>query len=359
MRILGIETSCDETSAAVVADGRRILSNVVSSQGASHAPFGGVVPEIASRQHLVHLGPVVRQALAEAEASVSDLEAVAVTKGPGLIGALLAGVSFAKAFAFVRGLPLVGVDHLEGHIRACYLESGEIPHPALALVVSGGHTSLFLIESEGEYRLLGKTRDDAAGEAYDKLSKRLGLGYPGGPVLDRLARRAQERRGDPRRRRFSLPHFSDGARLDFSFSGLKTQVLRAIEQRGMEPLRPGEDPETREDIGDLAAGFQSAVVRALARSVERALEAVEAKAVLLSGGVAANSALRERFRALGEARGLPVFTPSVALSTDNAAMIAAAGWLAFRRGETADAELTANTELRLGESGSRRSSRHR
>ena len=200
MLVLGIETSCDETSAAVVEDGRRILSNVVSSQVAEHAPFGGVVPEIASRQHLLNLSPVVRQALSEARVGLADIEAVAVTSGPGLIGALLSGVSFAKAFAFARGIPLVGVDHIEGHIRACYLEGGDVPHPALALVVSGGHTSLFLLEGESSYRLLGKTRDDAAGEAYDKIAKRLGLGYPGGPVLDRLAQR-----GDANRHRLSLP----------------------------------------------------------------------------------------------------------------------------------------------------------
>lgn len=354
MLILGIETSCDETSAAVVEDGRRILSNVVSSQVAQHAAYGGVVPEIASRQHLLNLSPVVRQALADAGIGVSDVEAVAVTKGPGLIGALLAGVSFAKAFAFARGIPLIGVDHIEGHIRACYLEGGEVPHPALALVVSGGHTSLFSMETEGSYRLLGKTRDDAAGEAYDKLAKRLGLGYPGGPILDRLAQR-----GEAGRHLLSLPHFSDGARLDFSFSGLKTQVLRLIEREGIEPLAADEDPFEREDLRDLAAGFQSAVVRALTRSVERALDTVEAKAVLLSGGVAANSELRARFQALGEERGLPVFYPSVALSTDNAAMIAAAGQLALLRGDTAGPDLTADTELRLGEAGPRRSRRHR
>ena len=354
MLILGIETSCDETSAAVVEDGRRILSNVVSSQVAQHAAFGGVVPEIASRQHLLNLSPVVQQALDDAGTGVGDIEAVAVTQGPGLIGALLAGVSFAKAFAFARGIPLVGVDHIEGHIRACYLEGAEVPHPALALVVSGGHTSLFVLESEGSYRLLGKTRDDAAGEAYDKLAKRLGLGYPGGPILDRMAQR-----GDGGRLLLSLPHFSDGARLDFSFSGLKTQVLRLIEREGIEPLAEGGDPFARKDLCDLAASFQSAVVRALSRSAERALDEVEAEAVLLSGGVAANSALRARFRALGEERGLPVFTPSIALSTDNAAMIAAAGHLALLRGETAGPELTADTELRLGETGPRRSRRHR
>ncbi len=353
MLILGIETSCDETSAAVVEDGRRILSNVVSSQS-EHAPFGGVVPEIASRQHLLHLTPVVRGALEAAGIGADDLDAVAVTRGPGLMGALLTGVSFAKAFAFARGVPLVGVDHIEGHIRACYLERPEIPHPALALVVSGGHTSLFLSETEGAYALLGKTRDDAAGEAYDKVAKRLGLGYPGGPILDRMAQR-----GDPGRHAFSLPFFSDGARLDFSFSGLKTQVLRLIEAQEIEPLAPGGDPFARRDLLDLAASFQSAVVRTLARSVVRALPDSGARAVLLSGGVAANSALRERFRRLGADAGLPVVVPSVALSTDNAAMIAAAGHLALARGERAAPDLTADVELRLGEEGARRSLQYR
>ncbi len=354
MFILGVETSCDETSAAVVEDGRRVLSNIVSSQIASHAPYGGVVPEIASRQHLLNLAPVVRRALDDAGVDPGDIGAVAVTRGPGLIGALLAGVSFAKAFAFARGLPLVGVDHIEGHIRACFLDGPPVPHPALALVVSGGHTSLFLSEAEGEYRLLGKTRDDAAGEAYDKLAKRLGLGYPGGPILDRLAQR-----GNAERHLFSLPHFSDGARLDFSFSGLKTQALRRIEAEAVTPVERGEDPFQREDVRDLAAGFQSAVVRALARAVERALETTPASSILLTGGVAANSALRKRFAALGEERGLPVFTPTIALSTDNAAMIAAAGWVALRRGDRDGPGLTADTGLRLGESGPRRSRRHR
>lgn len=354
MRILGIETSCDETSAAVVEDGRRVLSNVVSSQIASHAPYGGVVPEIASRQHLVNLRPVVDRALTGAGIGVGEIDAVAVTRGPGLIGALLAGVSFAKSFAFARGIPLVGVDHIEGHIRACFLDGPQVPHPALVLVVSGGHTSLFLSETDGHYRLLGKTRDDAAGEAYDKLAKRLGLGYPGGPILDRLAQR-----GNPGSHRFSLPHFSDGARLDFSFSGLKTQVLRFIEQEGVRGVETGEDPFERPDLLDLAAAFQSAVVRALARSVERALDEVAAASILLTGGVAANSALRERFREIGEAHGLPLFTPTIALSTDNAAMIAAAGWLALRRGDTDGPGLTADTGLRLGEEGPRRSHRHR
>ncbi len=351
--ILGIETSCDETSAAVVEDGRRILSNIVSSQE-QHAPFGGVVPEIASRQHLVHLAPVVRRALDAAGVTVDAIDAVAVTRGPGLMGALLTGVSFAKAFAFARRIPLVGVDHIEGHIRACYLESPDIPHPALALVVSGGHTSLFLMEAEGAYRLLGKTRDDAAGEAYDKIAKRLGLGYPGGPILDRMAQR-----GNPKRHAFPLPFFSDGARYDFSFSGLKTQVLRVIETDRIEPLAPGEDPFERTDLLDLAASFQSAVVRALSRSVVRALPGSGARAILLSGGVAANSALRERFRRLGDEAGLPVAVPSVALSTDNAAMIAAAGHLALLRGERASPDLTADTEIRLGEAGPRRSLQYR
>ena len=353
MLILGIETSCDETSAAVVEDGRRILSNVVSSQVAQHAQFGGVVPEIASRQHLLNLSPVVQQALSEAEVGLDDIEAVAVTNGPGLIGALLAGVSFAKAFAFARGIPLVGVDHIEGHIRACYLEGGEVPHPALALVVSGGHTNLFLLEAESSYRLLGKTRDDAAGEAYDKLAKRLGLGYPGGPILDRLAQR-----GDASRHLFSLPHFSDGAKLDFSFSGLKTQSSGSSSRRASSrsPTAMILSPAKTSAIWPPASSRRSSAPAPVGGP---GLRMFEARAVLLTGGVAANSALRANFQALGEERGLPVFYPSIALSTDNAAMIAAAGHLALLRGETAGPDLTADTELRLGETGPRRSRRHR
>ncbi|HSF14931.1 MAG TPA: tRNA (adenosine(37)-N6)-threonylcarbamoyltransferase complex transferase subunit TsaD, partial [Vicinamibacteria bacterium] len=243
MLVLGIETSCDETSAAVVEDGRRILSNLVASQVETHSPFGGVVPELASRQHLSKIGPIVDGALKKAGVGLDAIEGIAVTQGPGLIGSLLVGLSFGKAIAYARKIPIVGVDHLEGHIRAVYIESPEeIPHPAVSLVVSGGHTSLFLMEEESRYRLLGKTRDDAAGEAYDKVAKRLGLGYPGGPILDKLAAL-----GDAKTHPFTVAKFSDGSE-DFSFSGLKTAVLRAIQEHGIEPLGEGEDAASRKDL---------------------------------------------------------------------------------------------------------------
>jgi N6-L-threonylcarbamoyladenine synthase len=351
--VLGIESSCDETSAAVVADGREILSNLVASQDDVHRPFGGVVPELASRQHLAKIGPIVAGAVEQAGVRLEDLSAIAVTRGPGLVGSLLVGLSFAKSLAYARGIPLVAVDHLEGHIRAVYLEARvPIPHPAVSLVVSGGHTSLFLMEKEETYRLLGKTRDDAAGEAYDKVAKRLGLGYPGGPILDRLARL-----GDADRFRFTIARFTDGS-ADFSFSGLKSAVLRAIGDRGIAPLAPGESPESRADLADLAAGFQRAVVGAL---VERTVQAVadrKARAILVSGGVAANRELRAAFESKARSLGIPVLFPSVALSTDNAAMIAAAGYTKFLRKELSGIELNADVELRLGESGERRSRRH-
>ncbi|HEY7700593.1 MAG TPA: tRNA (adenosine(37)-N6)-threonylcarbamoyltransferase complex transferase subunit TsaD, partial [Vicinamibacteria bacterium] len=351
--VLGIESSCDETSAAVVADGRQILSNLVASQDDVHRPYGGVVPELASRQHLRHIGPIVAGALKEAAVSLQDISAIAVTQGPGLVGSLLVGLSFAKSIAYARGIPLVAVDHLEGHIRAVYLESkAPIPHPAVSLVVSGGHTSLFLMEREEKYQLLGKTRDDAAGEAYDKVAKRLGLGYPGGPVLDRLARL-----GDADAFRFTVARFTDGS-ADFSFSGLKSAVLRAIVDRGIAPLASGEDPETRREIMDLAAGFQRAVVTALVERTEDAVRKHEARAVLVSGGVAANRELRASFEARAGALGIPVLFPSVKLSTDNAAMIAAAGYLKVLRKEFSGIELNADVELRLGESGERRSRRY-
>jgi N6-L-threonylcarbamoyladenine synthase len=350
--ILGIESSCDETSAAVVEDGRRILSNLVASQTEVHRPFGGVVPELASRQHLRHIGPIVKAALRDAGITLDAVGAVAVTQGPGLIGSLLVGLSFAKSIAYARKVPLVAVDHLEGHIRAVYLEREEaIPHPAVSLVVSGGHTSLFLMESEGSYRLVGKTRDDAAGEAYDKVAKKLGLGYPGGPILDRLAAL-----GDPQVFRFTVARFTDGS-ADFSFSGLKTAVLRAIQERNVMRLAPGEKPEERRDLCDLAAGFQRTVVATLVERTEEALVEHAARAVLVSGGVAANRELRAAFAERARARSVPVFFPSVKLSTDNAAMIAAAGYLKYLRGELSGIDLNADVELRLGEEGERRSRR--
>jgi N6-L-threonylcarbamoyladenine synthase len=353
MRILGIESSCDETSAAVVEDGSRILSNIVSSQDDVHAPFGGVVPELASRQHLARIGPIVEESLRRAEVELDDIDAVAVTQGPGLVGSLLVGVSFAKSIAFAKKLPLIAVDHLEGHIRAVYLESPEpIQHPAVSLVVSGGHTSLFLMETECSYRLLGKTRDDAAGEAYDKVAKRLRLGYPGGPILDRLAVL-----GDPKAHPFRMARFSDGSE-DFSFSGLKSAVVRAIEAGEVAPLADGESPEDRADLCNLAASFQRTVVQTLVSRTEAAVERHRARAILVSGGVAANRELRDSMAAAGRRLGVSTHFPSIKLSTDNAAMIAAAGYAKWKRGEIADETLTANVELRLGETPERRSTRH-
>lgn len=354
MLLLGIESSCDETSAAVVEDGRVIRSNVVASQDEVHAPYGGVVPELASRQHLKKIGPVVDRALRDASVGLADIDAVAVTQGPGLIGSLLVGVSFGKSIAYALGVPVVGVDHLEGHIRAVYLESEEpIPHPAISLVVSGGHTSLFLMEEESRYELIAKTRDDAAGEAFDKVAKRLGLGYPGGPVVDRIARL-----GDPKAFEFSLPRFSDGSE-DFSFSGLKSAVLRVVKDRPIAAVGAGEDPETRRDICDLAASFQHTVIKLLTKRTESAAKRHRARAVLVSGGVAANRALRESFAELSHRLSIPAIFPSIKMSTDNAAMIAAAGYLKIQRNESSDLGLNADVELRLGENSERRSRQHR
>lgn len=354
MLILGIESSCDETSAAVVQDGRRILSNLIASQIPVHGPYGGVVPELASRQHLAHIGPIVASSLREAGVELDAIDAVAVTQGPGLVGSLLVGLCFGKAIAFARQIPLLAVDHIEAHIRATYLECPEtIQHPALSLVVSGGHTSLFLMSEESRYELIGKTRDDAAGEAYDKVAKLLGLEYPGGPILDRLAQA-----GNPESIKFPIAKISDGSE-DFSFSGLKTAVLRHVKHHNIDPVAKGEDPFERADIRDLAASFQKAVVLSLASRTERAIRHHHVRAILVSGGVAANSLLRETFNELGDKLQVPVWLPSVGLSTDNAAMVAAAGYLKYMRQEFASLDLNADVELRLGEGPDKRSRRHR
>ena len=353
MLILGIESSCDETSAAVVEDGRRILSNLIASQISVHSPYGGVVPEIASRQHLTHIGPIVDGALREAGVGLGQIDAVAVTQGPGLVGSLLVGLCFGKALAYARQIPLLAVDHIEAHIRAAYLECPEtIQHPALSLVVSGGHTSLFLMKEESSYELIGKTRDDAAGEAYDKVAKLLGLEYPGGPILDRLARA-----GSPKSIDFPVAKISDGSE-DFSFSGLKSAVLRTVNSRGIEPVVRGEDPFDRPEIVDLAASFQKAVVRSLISRSESAARRYQVRSILVSGGVAANSLVRAVFAELGEKLAVPVWFPSVTLSTDNAAMVAAAGYLKYVRKEFAGLDLNVDVELRLGEGSDRRSRRH-
>jgi N6-L-threonylcarbamoyladenine synthase len=356
MRMLGIETSCDETSAAVVeetGDPARpwvIRSNVVASQIAIHREWGGVVPELASRQHIRDICGVVERAMEEAGTAWSDLGAVAVTQGPGLVGSLLVGVSFAKAAASAAGLPLVAVHHLAGHIESLVLHNGELPLPAVVLVVSGGHTSLYLVAHPGQYRLLSRTRDDAAGEAYDKVAKLLGLGYPGGPTIDRLAQAGNDRAvALPTTR---LTHADRNAPtlkgdLDFSFSGLKTAVLRYVRRRDEEHGAPSRF--TDREIADICASFQRVVVTTL---VDRSFDAArrfQARSIGVSGGVSANSRLRADLETHGRLREMPTFVPSLPLSTDNAAMIAAAGLRAFRAGVIAELDLSADASLALPE----------
>jgi N6-L-threonylcarbamoyladenine synthase len=349
MQILGIETSCDETSAAVVeetgdtAKPWAIRSNVIASQVAIHREWGGVVPELASRQHIRDICGVVDRALADAAAGWRDLGAVAVTQGPGLVGSLLVGVSFAKAAAATAGLPLVGVHHLAGHIESLVLQNGELPLPAVVLVVSGGHTSLYLVERPGSYALLSRTRDDAAGEAYDKVAKLLGLGYPGGPVIDRLAKSGNDRAVPLPTTR--LTHADRNAPelkgdLDFSFSGLKTAVLRYV--------RAQASPLSEAAIADVAASFQRIVVTSLIERLFDAARRYGARSVGIAGGVSANSRLRAELKERGERRETPTFVPSLQLSTDNAAMIAAAGLRKFRAGVTSPLDLNADAALPLG-----------
>jgi N6-L-threonylcarbamoyladenine synthase len=339
MRILAIETSCDETAAAVVEDGRVILSNVVATQIAVHAPYGGVVPELASRHHLENIVPVIEQAMREAGSTFAELDAVGVTQGPGLVGALLVGVQAAKGVAFVHGKPLIPVHHIAGHIQAPFLAHGEIPLPALALVVSGGHTHLYEVPAEGRYVLLGRTRDDAAGEAFDKVAKLLGLGYPGGPVIDRLSRGANGRAHE-----FTVARIKDGSG-DYSFSGLKTAVLYHVRREGIAPVSdPADVPG---EIRDLVASFQHAVVTALLRRLRAVAEERRPASLLLTGGVAANSLLRSESKELADELGLPLFVPPIALSTDNAAMIGAAAFVGWRQGRRAGWDLNADTHLPL------------
>ena len=340
MRLLAIETSCDETAAAVVDEGGQVLSSVVSSQVAVHAPYGGVVPELASRHHIENLAPVVEGALRDAGVDPSGLDAIAVTQGPGLIGSLLVGVQAAKGMAYALSKPLVPVHHIAGHIEAPFLANGDIRLPALALVVSGGHTSLFEVPERGVYRRLARTRDDAAGEAFDKVAKLLGLGYPGGPIIERLARGANDRAVE-----FTLPKMSDG-RPDFSFSGIKTAVLLHVRRHGIAPLAPGEDAPG--ELRDLVASFQRAVVRALVQRMKVMAEVRRPASLLLTGGVAANGRLRAEAAEAAAALGLSLHVPPLDLTTDNAAMIGAAGFLAYRRGVRAGLDLNAEAVLPLG-----------
>jgi len=311
MNVLGIESSCDETAAALVCDGRRVLSSVVASQTDVHHRFGGVVPELASRRHLEAIGPVVRQALSQAGFELAGVDGIAVTRGPGLIGSLLIGFSFAKALAYSLGAPWVGVNHLEAHIHALFLEDRPPGFPFVALLASGGHTGIYHVTSFMNMELLGQTRDDAAGEAFDKVAKIMSLGYPGGAVIDRLARD-----GDPGRIRFPRPCI-DTQNFDFSFSGVKTAVGRYIAQHR------GDD---RGNVADIAAGFQEAVVDVLVLKLMRAAREKGCGRIALAGGVAANSRLRERTRQDAAAAGYDAYLPSLPLCGDNAAMVAAAGY---------------------------------
>ena len=374
MLVLAIESSCDETACALVettGDASRpwrVRSNVVASQVEIHREWGGVVPELASRQHLRDVCGVVERALADASAGWQDIDAVAVTRGPGLVGSLLVGVAFGKSVAAVRGLPLVGVHHLAGHIESLFLDHGPLPLPAIVLVVSGGHTSLYHVPALGEYHLVGRTRDDAAGEAYDKVAKLLGLGYPGGPVIDRLAATGNDRAipfpvarmtGDDRATgpaRGVPGAFADALKwkTDFSFSGLKTSVLRYVRKRQQDSgWRPdsGQEPPaasevfSQEEIADVCASFQRVVVDALLDRTFAAARWFNAASVGIAGGVSANRRLRADASARGTAAGLPVFVPRLDLTTDNAAMIGAAALRRLEAGRLDDLSLAAVASL--------------
>jgi len=339
MLVLGIETSCDETAAAIVRDGREIVSSVIASQVETHKRFGGVVPELASREHLDKIVPIVEEAFARAKMQPDEIDGIAVTVGPGLVGSLLVGVSYAKAMAFALKKPLVGVNHIEGHVYSVAFENPPVEYPALALIVSGGHSNLFFVPAPGKYKVLARTRDDAAGEAFDKVAKMMGLDYPGGPIIEKLARE-----GNPRAVKFSLPRMGDGS-ADFSFSGLKTAVTKHVRETGLQPVVNGEEPS--QAIKDLAASFQSVVVRSLVGTTERVARDYPPKTLIVAGGVACNEALREASRQAAERLGCPVYFPSPHLSTDNAAMIAAAGTVKLQAGERAGFDLNADVTLRL------------
>jgi N6-L-threonylcarbamoyladenine synthase len=338
--ILGIESSCDETAAAVLEDRTKSRSSIVASQIEIHRKYGGVVPELAARHHIEAIGVVIPEALEKADVTLDDIDAVAVTAGPGLIGSLLVGLCAAKAIAWQRGLPLLAVNHLEGHIRSAFIEHPEIEFPAIALIVSGGHTSIYLCPEEGVYNILARTRDDAAGEAFDKVAKLLGLGYPGGPVIERLARGADERAYD-----FPKARMKDGS-MDFSFSGLKTAVRRrALEEDLVHPSAGGEEIPPK--VRDMVASFQRAVVDVL---VKRAVEVClreSVHTVLVTGGVACNGRLRGAFEAAADREGLSVYIPSPEYTTDNAAMIAAAGFVHIDAGRHAGLDIRADAALRL------------
>jgi N6-L-threonylcarbamoyladenine synthase len=335
MIILGIETSCDETAVAVTQDGSMILSDLLSSQIDLHRKYGGIVPELACRRHVEVIGPLIREAVEKSGRSYEELDAIAVTMGPGLVGALLVGVSIAKSLAYSLKIPLLGIHHLEGHISAAFIEHDDIAFPAIALVVSGGHTNLYYMPQRGRYRLLGKTIDDAAGEILDKGARMLGYSYPGGPIIDRLAER-----GDPERISFPRPYRSS-LNSDFSFSGLKTSLMHTLSKMGKSP------EEYILSHPDIAASYQAAIVDILVEKTFSVVQREKVKSVLLVGGVAANSLLRKQFLSSGERFGVAVYIPSKRLCTDNGAMIAMAGVSHFEEKDFASLDLNPSPNLEL------------
>lgn len=339
MLVLGIESSCDETAAAVVRDGREILSSVIASQIKMHEPWGGVVPELASREHLDKIHPIVAEAMTQAGLEFDDIDAIAVTQGPGLIGSLLVGVCYAKALAWGRGKPLIGVNHIEGHVYSVVFENPPVVYPALALIVSGGHTNIFRVPEEGLYKVVSRTRDDAAGEAFDKVAKMLGLGYPGGPLIEKIAKD-----GDAAKIKFPISKISDG-RPDLSFSGLKTAVARYLRENAVEPVGAG--GESSQEIKDVAASFQATVVKTLVTTLEKLARELNPKTLIVAGGVACNLALRAAAEKVGVRLVIPVYFPSKHLSTDNAAMIAAAGYFHFIAGRRDGLDMTSDVSMRL------------
>lgn len=333
--ILAIESSCDETAASVIKNGRTVLSNIISSQIELHKLYGGVVPEIASRKHIEKINQVIEEALSEAQVSLDDLDAIAVTYGPGLVGALLVGVAEAKAISYAKGLPLVGVHHIEGHISANYIENPDLKPPFLCLVVSGGHTHLVMVKAYGEYEIIGRTRDDAAGEAFDKVARAIGLGYPGGPKIDALSRE-----GNPEAIAFPRAHIEDNP-YDFSFSGLKSAVLNHLNGCRMK----GESIVE----ADIAASFQKAVIDVLVEHSMRAIEEFGVKSFAIAGGVASNSSLRDAMREACREAGVSFYHPSPIFCTDNAAMIGVAGYYEYVKGTRHGLDLNAVPNLKLGE----------
>ena len=350
MKVLGIESSCDETGIAVYDSDSGQIWQRLYSQIEKHREYGGVVPELASRDHVVKAAPMLGEIAAEI-GSIDAIDAIAYTRGPGLMGALMVGANLARGLAWALGKPVLGVHHMEGHLLAPMLAAQQPELPFVALLVSGGHTMLVDVSAYGRYRILGESLDDAVGEAFDKTAKLLGLPYPGGPELAALA-------DSVTKSRFEFPRpMTNRPGLEFSFSGLKTAVMRTVERHDLKTPAPGEEPG--QDIRDLCAGFQKAVIDALLGRVARAVKRHHARAVLVSGGVAANSGLRERSALLSEESSIPIVFPSLALSTDNAAMIAAAGYLKWQRGESSTLGAVADVEMRLGEDGPKRSARHR